>query len=176
MPNNDPPVSVACSLALSCSLLLFTHTLGCSRRFVSVVFEPRSFSVACGKEKATTTIITTETTTTRTAVLNYARFYIKWSFIYFLLLFFFSFSLCRLSGTHTHTNSWYLFLLRDSCYAVFFLSFHDYVCVSFLFSVPCPLSAVSFVCCRWLFVVVQVLIAAEKINYNKYYVCTAWYR
>lgn len=83
MPNDDPPVSVAYSLAsLSCSLLLFTHTLGCSRRFVSVVFEPRSLSVVCGKEKATTTIITTETTT-RTSVLNYARFYIKWSFIFF---------------------------------------------------------------------------------------------
>lgn len=154
MPNDDPPVSVAYSLAsLSCSLLLFTHTLGCSRRFVSVVFEPRSLSVVCGKEKATTTIITTETTT-RTSVLNYARFYIKWSFIFFLLLcflllFFSSFSLCRLSGTDT--------LTVDICFCFatvvtpFSFFFHDCVSVRlfcFLSRVRCSVSAVSFVCCR----------------------------
>lgn len=153
MPNDDPPVSVACSLAsLSCSLLLFTHTLGCSRRFVSVVFEPRSLSVACGKEKATTTIITRETTT-RTSVLNYARFYIKWSFIYFflllcfLLLFFSSFSLWRLSGTDT--------LTVDICFCFttvvtpfsFFLFPRLCVCAPFLFSVLCPLSVVRSVVC-----------------------------
>lgn len=151
MPNDDPPVSVAYSLASpSCSLLLFTHTLGCSRRFVSVVFEPRSLSVVCGKEKATTTIITTETTT-RTSVLNYARFYIKWSFIFFSSsmfsssVFFFIFTLPPL--WHWHTHSWYLFLLRDSCYAVFFLFPRLCECAPFLFSVPCSLFGVRSVVC-----------------------------
>lgn len=146
MPNDDPPVSVACSLALSCSLLLFTHTLGCSRRFVSVVFEPRSLSVACGKEKATTTIITTETTTTRTAVLNYARFYIKWSFIFFFFCFFLHFHFAA-SPAHTH--------IVDICFCfatvVTLFSFFPRLCVShfcFLSRVRCPLSAVSFVFCR----------------------------
>lgn len=145
MPNNDPPVSVACSLALSCSLLLFTHTLGCSRRFVSVVFEPRSFSVACGKEKATTTIITTETTTTRTAVLNYARFYIKWSFIYFLLLFFFFiFTLPPL--WHTHTHKQLIFVSASRQLLRCFLSFFPRLCVC-VFSVFCPVSVVRSVVC-----------------------------
>lgn len=153
MPNDDPPVSVACSLALSCSLLLFTHTLGCSRRFVSVVFEPRSLSVACGKEKATTTIITTETTTTRTAVLNYARFYIKWSFIFFFFCFFLHFHFAA-SPAHTHTQLIFVSASRQLLRC--FLSFHDCVCLIFVF---CPVFAVRCPQCRLSFVVDCLLLS-----------------